>query len=115
MPEEPFAGQALQLLSKHFDVPESVSLELASQKQSTREEARSQLIRVLTPVIRKMLDQSFEQLIHILYRIDLSESKVVELLERSAPDRLATLLTEAIVDRQLEKVSLREKYRDSEG
>jgi hypothetical protein len=115
MPEEPIATQALQLLSKHFELPEGVSIELTSQEQGSREEARSQLIKVLTPVVSRMLDQSFEQLIHILYRIDLSESKVVELLEKSTPDKLATLLTEAIVDRQLEKAKWREKYRRFSG
>ena len=115
MPDELVVGQAIQLLSKHFELPDGVTLELISQKQSSKKEARSQLISELTPVVRKMLDQSFEQLIHILYRIDLSESKVVELIEKSAPDRLAELLTEAIVDRQLEKIELREKYRGFAG
>lgn len=115
MPDEPIAARALQLLSRHFELPERVADELASPKSNSQQEARSQLVSALTPVVGNMLDQSFEQLIHTLYRIDLPEPIVVELLEKSPPARLATLLAEAIVDRQLEKVKWREKYRGFSG
>jgi hypothetical protein len=107
MADSNITSQALELLGRHFELPA-----LDNEGSNEEEKARLLLIDLLTPVIRRMLDQSFEQLLNILYRIDLPEPKVVALLEQSAPEQVAANLTAAIVDRQLEKVRLREKYRN---
>ncbi|WP_339791307.1 hypothetical protein [uncultured Imperialibacter sp.] len=109
MAERDLANRTLELLNKHFEVPEGIEDTAADDE----DKARSLLVEVLTPVIRRMLDQSFEQLLNVLYRIDLPEPKVISLLEESAPEHVAANLTAAIVDRQLEKIKLREKYRQS--
>ncbi len=110
MAEADLTHQALQLLNKHFEV--EISEASVDGSNASQEEVRQRLIDLLKPEIRHMLDHSFEQLLHILYRIDLSEPKVIELLEKSAPGEVAANLTAAIVDRQMEKIKLREQYRN---
>ena len=64
----------------------------------------------LTEIVKHLLDREFNQLLMILYRIDVSEEKVKNILELSPPDSLASDLAQAILDRQRQKVELRMKY-----
>lgn len=105
------AGQALELLNKYLVLPARAWEAVESHKISNHEEARKLLVGVLTPTVKDMLDHAFERLIHAVYRIDIPEKELMAILEQSPPAEVATRLTEAIVDRQLEKISLREKYR----
>jgi hypothetical protein len=45
-----------------------------------------------------------------LYRIDLKESKVKEILTLAPPDEIPILLTEEILKRQWQKILIRQKY-----
>ncbi len=107
MNAERLTGQGLQLLERHFDLP-GPAMDLAEQTNP-----RLYLVQLLTPVVRRMLDQSFDQLLNVLYRIDLPEKRVMEILEQTPPDEVANCLSQAIVDRQLEKISLRERFREA--
>ena len=70
------------------------------------------LITWLTPVVKMMLDRDFGKLLAICYRIDLGEEKLKKILHESAPDNVAKDLTEALVIRQLQKLAMRQKYRE---
>lgn len=104
MKPDELKAQGLQLLQRHFDVPD----ELATTESPDPKQFLTELPK---PVIRRMLDQSFDQLLNVLYRIDLPERTVVEILEQAPPGEIADRLSEAIADRQLEKISLRERFR----
>lgn len=72
------------------------------------EEFRIYLIEKLA----KMLDNDFNILVNTLYRIDISEKKLSELFSgkdrRNIPEKLADL----IIERQIQKIKFRQKYRD---
>lgn len=72
------------------------------------EEFKKYLIEKLTD----MLDNNFNLLVNILYRIDISEQKLAELFggrnRENIPERLADL----IIERQLQKIQFRKKYRE---
>ena len=71
------------------------------------------LLYWLTPIIKHLLDTNLERLLHLLYRIDVSEHKVKKTLLEASPDEIASSLSMLIIQRQLQKVDLREKYKGS--
>jgi hypothetical protein len=100
--------QVLQLLGQHFELPAN-EIDFSKGQNENR---REQFVQALTPVVRRMLDVSFGELLQVLYRIDLSERQVAGILEKSPPDQVAQHLSKAIVDRQFGKVEMRERYRN---
>ncbi len=69
------------------------------------------LLAWLTPIIKHLLDTNLERLLHLLYRIDVSELKVKKTLLEASPDEIASSLSILIIQRQLQKIALREKYK----
>jgi hypothetical protein len=61
--------------------------------------------------IRILLDRDFNQLMNILYRIDVSEEKVKKAF---AADDPAFSIAGLIIERELKKVESRSKYSDPE-
>jgi len=67
------------------------------------------LVDWLTGEIKLLMDHDFERLLHVLYRIDVGEDKTKQALAKSNPARqIATL----IMERELQKVVTREKYKE---
>jgi hypothetical protein len=64
----------------------------------------------LTKVVQYLLDKDFLRLINIMYRIDLPESTVKEILANEAPNQIAASLAKQILVRELQKAALRQKY-----
>ena len=68
----------------------------------------------LTEKMKDLLDNNFNLLINTLYRIDISEKKLSELFasknKESIPERLAGL----IIERQIQKINFRKRYREGE-
>jgi arginyl-tRNA synthetase len=68
----------------------------------------------LTEKIRDMMETKFEKLINTLYLIDISEDKLNELFKADNRDTIPSKLAELIIERQLQKYYLRERYRRGE-
>ena len=69
-----------------------------------------QIQKVLTARIREMLDKNLEKLLHILYRIDVSQKKTDKIFNSPFKDEIAENLAAAVIERQLEKIETRKKY-----
>lgn len=98
----PLTKEAAQYLQKDFALP--VMSEVLSEEE---------LVSLLTPLIKTMLDRDFERLLQICYRVDLGEEKLKTILHKSDPETLASDLARALVARQILKAEIRRKY--SEG
>ncbi len=70
----------------------------------------AELHRNLTRWVSHMLDHDFGTLLNALYRIDLPEEKVKQVLAVAPPESLATDLAQMILHRQLQKAELRQRY-----
>ena len=92
-------SQALVLANKDFN------LEIATSAVSTLDDFQ----QILTKLIRHLLDNDFENLINGLYRIDVSEEKVK--LAMSSTADVAEQIAMLIIEREMQKVVTREKYR----
>ena len=66
----------------------------------------------LTEKLRALLDEKFDALVNILYRIDINEQKLNELFSGKNRGLIPGALADMIIKRQLEKIRLRKLYRE---
>ena len=94
---------ALSLIQKDLSLPES---EINRSEKPELEE----LHQYLTAAIRKLLNKDFNRLINILYRIDITESRVAKVLHTDDPMQIASELASLVIERELQKVATRKIY-----
>jgi hypothetical protein len=61
--------------------------------------------------INHLLVDDFNKLIQILYRVDVSEKKLKQLLQSDAQKDAATIIADLLIQRQEEKIRTRETFR----
>lgn len=69
------------------------------------------LLRQLTLHVNYLLDHDFNKLMNALYRIDIGESQVNEILTQSKSGEIGKEIARAIIEREKQKVITRQKYR----
>lgn len=70
--------------------------------------------RVLAERILFLLEKNVENLVQIIYRIDLNQEKVDNIFSTESKSDIADKLSDAIIERQLKKVQTRMKYKNEE-
>jgi hypothetical protein len=91
------------------EIIESV-LDIRSEEQLRDEH----LFNQLADAVNRLIQQDFNKLISILYRIDVSESKLRELL-RTHPDKEAgRIIASLLVERQMQKIRTRRQSANPE-
>ena len=68
--------------------------------------------KYLTEKMKDMLDKNYNLLINTLYRIDISEKKLAELFSSKNKDTIPDRLADLIIERQIEKIHFRKRYRE---
>lgn len=87
-----------QALAPYFDLPEG-------------ETPYAALLKKLTVEIQFLIDFDLNKLWSILYRIDVAEKKVKEVIATTPFTEHARLIAELIIARQLQKIESRKKYK----
>jgi hypothetical protein len=64
----------------------------------------------LQAVVNSMVNGKFEQLVNILYRLDVNERKLKYLLQENVGADAAVIIADLIIERQLEKIKFRQEY-----
>lgn len=82
-------------------------LELQPVPSPSWEELKAELKKY----INYLLNKDFERLLQGLYRIDVNERRVKEILNVESPETIAEKLTELILERQRQKAITRMQYR----
>jgi (2Fe-2S) ferredoxin len=101
--------ETFEVLSEDFDFPEKKFInDLLFQKDA---HVLDEIERVLTEKIRGLIDNNFEKLQNILYRIDLDQQKVHEVFLQFGAEEFPVLLAKLIINRQLAKVKTRHYYK----
>jgi len=96
-------------VSKNFEIPDSDSLIPAGDFKSLEE-----FKTFLTDRLAFLLDNKYDSLINILYRIDVPEDKLNELFAKRNRDYIPEALANLIIERSLQKVRFRQKYKKGE-
>ncbi len=99
--------EVVKFVEKDFLVNENTSL-IPSADTESLEEFR----KYLTEKLKLLLDEKFDQLVNILYRIDINEKKLSELFSGQNRDFIPASLADLIIERQLQKIRLRKLYRE---
>lgn len=74
-----------------------------------------ELTHLLAERIAFLLERQPERFMAVLYRIDVSEKRVQEIFKTSGHQDVALDLARLVMDRQLDKIRTREKYRQVSG
>ncbi|MDQ8052346.1 MAG: hypothetical protein REI78_04950 [Pedobacter sp.] len=85
-----------KLVSKHFDIPEDIS--------------ESALREALVKTFEYLIEDDFNKLLQILYRADVDQYRLKELLENTEGKSSAEVIADAYIQRQIAKVAMWEKY-----
>jgi hypothetical protein len=81
--------------SLEISLPETASLDELKQKLSIH--------------INDLINHDFQKLVSLLYRIDVNENKMRNLLEQKEGENAAGLIADLIIERQLQKIESRKK------
>ncbi len=79
----------------------------------------TELEEQLTQHINHLINTDFEKLVYYVYRIDVNEAKMKQLLQQQQGENAAQLIARLIIDRQLQKIKSRAEHKptstDDEG
>jgi len=82
-------------------------LAIALSDNISMEELRSQL----AIYVNHLVLHNFEQLVSLLYRIDVSEAKIKSFLSRQTDENAGDIIASLIIERQLQKIKSREQFK----
>jgi hypothetical protein len=68
--------------------------------------------KVLSDKIKVLLENKFDLLINLLYRIDIEDRKIEELFSKKDKENIPGSLAELIIERQLQKIYYRKIYKE---
>ncbi len=86
----------IKIVSKDFDLPENTG--------------ESHLRDVLVKTFEYLVEDDFQKLLQILYKADVDQYKLKELLENTEGKSSAEIIADAYIDRQKAKVETWKKY-----
>jgi len=66
----------------------------------------------LQDLINYLLDNDFERLLNAMYRLDINEEKFRKALANQLSENIACDIAELVIDREMQKVLTRRKYRE---
>lgn len=67
----------------------------------------------LSAYINRLISDHFDELISLLYRLDINEKKLKDLLQQHAAEDTAGIIASLIIERQEQKIKTRELFRPS--
>ena len=67
--------------------------------------------RILAERINDFINNDFQRLVSILYRMDVSETKLKQLLTHNPGTDAGMIIADLMIERQAEKIKSREQYR----
>ena len=67
--------------------------------------------QILAEKIGQLINTDFQKLVSILYRMDVSEKKLKQLLNENQGTNAALIITELMIERQEQKIISRQQFR----
>ncbi|MCD8529199.1 MAG: hypothetical protein LRY27_04420 [Chitinophagales bacterium] len=95
-----------------FNIKNTLALRPDLVEQTKNEE---ELLRLIAKYVQELIDTDFEELLRILYKIDVSEKKVKQYVLEGGPEHAATNIALLILEREKQKIETRKKYSEGES
>lgn len=92
-----------------LQVSKNFPLSTEALKEVQTEEA---LLDLLSNYVQELINTDFNKLINSLYRIDVYESKIKRALNLSSPKDANRVIAQLIIEREKQKISTREQYKN---
>ena len=111
----------LGMNQKEIAAGNEIIKEVATELQKFQLEISSQLIsfdelkKVLSDIINHLITNDFSRLIAVLYRLDISEKKLKQLLKKSINTSAGDIIAEMIIERQAEKIKTRKLFSSNDS
>lgn len=99
--------EIVKFVEKDFLISDNNSL-IPSTDLTSLEDFR----KYLTEKLKFLLDEKFDTLVNILYRIDINEKKLSQLFSGNNRNSIPSVLADLIIERQLQKIKLRKLYKE---
>ena len=99
--------EIVKFVERDFLISENDSLVPATDIVSLEE-----FKKYLTGKLKLLLDNKFDTLVNILYKIDINEKKLSELFSGANRDNIPNVLADLIIERQMQKIRLRKLYKE---
>lgn len=68
----------------------------------------------LSIYINELIEKDFQQLVNLLYRLDVNENKVKQMLNDSKEDA-GLIIADLIIERQMQKIKTRKQFQQKQG
>ncbi len=104
MDEVTIVKESYQLIQKDLGLKDQFEF-----KDDERDVNR--LLDYLTNQINYLLDHDLNYLLNALYRIDISEERIKDLIQNSVQGKMAVNIAQVIYEREKQKVITRRQYR----
>lgn len=75
--------------------------------ESTLQES---ILNTLAAHINDLINNDFEKLVYYLYRIDINEKRLKEILQSAPQQNAGVIIANMIIERQIQKIESRKKY-----
>lgn len=82
--------------------------------QSLNDEASEKIKQNIREIVNDLIIHDFNQLVQFLYRVDVSEKKLKQLLHDFPQTDAAALITDLLIERQLEKARSRSSSKNDQ-
>jgi hypothetical protein len=90
-------------LQQHFDLPAVIH-----QKPDDME-------RVLAEKINDLIKNNFNHLVYLLYRMDVDESRLKQLLKDNPDEDAGRMIARLVIERQLQKIKTRASFKNNKN
>lgn len=84
-----------------IELPENIRLDEAKEK--------------LKQYINDLIQHDFEKLVSTLYRIDVNEAKLKQVLQHNPEVDAANIITQLIIERELQKIKTRRQFKQEDN
>ncbi len=75
--------------------------------------AMAEIEATLAMHINQLIQHNFQQLVQLLYRVDVNEKRLKTLLQENPGEDAGKLIARLIIDRQLQKIKTRSSFRSA--
>ena len=93
-----------------ISIPDKIIVTTDLIRDKPSEEIREQLISL----INELINTDFHALVQLLYRIDVDEKKLRQLLKAHADINSASIIADLIISRQLQKIATKKQFSSRE-
>lgn len=96
-----------------MQLTESNIMDIVLSETNMEQLQQKNIFEDLSAYINHLIINHFDELISLLYRLDISEKKLKELLQKNATENSAPLIATLIIERQKQKIKSREMFKNS--